>query len=326
MDVVFMGTPEFSVPTLEGLIAQEGINVLGVVTQPDRRRGRGQQLKPSPVKAKAQAAGLEIMQPKDVNSADSVDKLRSLAPQAMVVVAYGQILSKELLELPPLGCINVHASLLPKYRGPAPLHRVIINSEKQTGVTTIYMDQGLDTGDIILQEEIEIAAEDTVGVVHDRLAKLGAEVLLETLELVARDEAESEPQDDRKATYAQKITKEECLIDWTAEAQQIKDLIRGLNPWPGAYTYHQGQRLKVWESKIYDSKTKPSVVPGTVVNIEVEAGFVVQSGEGQLLITKVQPENKQSMSANDYLRGYDLQTGSILATDRKSSGEQNVDN
>jgi methionyl-tRNA formyltransferase len=324
MDVIFMGTPDFSVPTLETLVETEFINMLGVVTQPDRPRGRGQKLKPSPVKEKALEVALPVLQPEDINEAGSVNKLKEMDPDVIVVIAYGQILSKEILDLPELGCINVHASLLPKYRGPGPVHRVIINGEEETGITTMFMGEGLDTGDMILKEEVEIGEEETVGALHDRLANLGADVLIKTLKLLNQDDEPRIPQDDRKATYAQKIKKEEGLIDWTANAEEIKDQIRGMNPWPGAYTYHKGQRLKVWNSKIYDLKTKPSVIPGTVVDGEAEKGFIVQSGEGQLLILEVQPENKQRMSANDYLRGYDLEEGNVLTTDQTLSGEYNV--
>lgn len=321
MDVVFMGTPDFSVPTLKRLIEEDFTNVAGIVTQPDRPSGRGQKMHPSSVKEEALKADLTILQPEDINSSDAIDKLKELNPDVIVVIAYGQILNKEILDLPNLGCINVHASLLPKYRGSGPLHRVIINGEEKTGITTIHMEESLDTGDIILKEEVEIDSEETVGDLHDRLAVLGADVLLETLELIKTGEADRTPQDDRKATYAQKIAKEEGRIDWTASAQEIKNLIRGLNPWPGAYTFYNNNRLKVWASEIYDSKTKPSVIPGTVVDTEAESGFIVQSGEGQLLISKVQPENKQRMSANDFLRGYDLQEGTLLTADQDQNGD-----
>ncbi|MBM7623306.1 methionyl-tRNA formyltransferase [Sporohalobacter salinus] len=321
MDVIFMGTPDFSVPTLKRLIEEDFTDVIGVVTQPDRPRGRGQKMHPSPVKEEALKEDLTLLQPEDINNSDSVTKLKELNPDVIVVIAYGQILDKEILDLPKLGCINVHASLLPKYRGSGPLHRVIINGEEETGITTMYMEEGLDIGDIILKEKVEITSEETVGELHDRLAVLGAEVLLETLELIKAGEANRISQDDRKATYAQKITKEEGRIDWTASAQEIKNLIRGMNPWPGAYTFYNDNRLKVWNSRIYDSKTKPSVIPGTVVDIENESGFIVQSGEGQLLISEVQPENKQRMSANDFLRGYDLQEGTLLTTDQDQNGD-----
>ncbi|MGM0472128.1 MAG: methionyl-tRNA formyltransferase [Bacillota bacterium] len=316
MDVIMMGTPDFAVPTLKSLIDSDLTEVVGVVTQPDRRQGRGQKLQPSPVKQTALEHDLTLLQPEDINTPQAIAKLQELEPDVIVVVAYGQILDQEILDLPPLGAINVHASLLPKYRGSGPLHRVIINGEDKTGVTTMLMEEGLDTGPILKQSAVEIGPDLTVGQLHDQLAKLGAGLLIETLKEWANDQLTPQPQDDKKATYAQKITKDEGLIDWTASAQEIKDLICGLNPWPGAYTFYNRQRLKIWESSVYDSKTKPSVIPGTVVSVAADSGFIVQSGEGQLLISQVQPENKQRMSAEDFLHGYDLTEGTLLTTDQ----------
>ena len=244
MDIVFMGTPDFAVPCLEKLCESEISNVVGVITQPDRKRGRGQNLQAPPVKEAALDYDVEVYQPQKVTSEEGLDKLKEWNPDLIVVVAYGQILSKKVLELPELGCINVHASLLPKYRGAAPLHHVLINGEEVTGVTTMQMDEGMDTGDKILQEEVKIIPQDTVGSLHDRLSALGAKLLLETLNRIEAGTAPRISQDDEEATYAPKVTKDDGEIDWQKSAQDIWNMIRGMNPWPGAYTYKDGEILK----------------------------------------------------------------------------------
>ncbi|MGM0501582.1 MAG: methionyl-tRNA formyltransferase [Bacillota bacterium] len=311
MDIVFMGTPDFAVPCLEKLYESEIANVVGVITQPDRKRGRGQNLHPTPVKEVALDYDLEVFQPQEVTSEEGLTKLREWEPDLIVVVAYGQILGKEVLDLPKTGCVNVHASLLPKYRGAAPLHRSLINGEDVTGVTTMYMDEGMDTGDMILKDEIEIIPQDTVGSLHDKLAVNGANLLIETLEQIKAGTAPRIPQDDEQATYADKVTKEDGEIDWGQSAEDIWNLIRGMNPWPGAYTHKDGALLKIWDSEVY-SKENKDVKPGTIVKADDDLGIVVQTAQGQLLITQLQPANKSRMDATDYLLGYEVEPGEKL--------------
>ncbi len=227
MKVVFMGTPDFAVAALKSLCESDFIDVVGVVSQPDRRRGRGQKVKATPVKKEAMKRGIEVFQPQKVSTLEGINKLKEWNPDLIVVVAYGQILKKEVLELPPQGCINIHASLLPKYRGAAPIHRALINGEKVTGVTTMLMDEGMDTGDAILMEEIEIGQEDTVGTLHDKLAKLGAELIVKTLKAIDEGRASYEEQDNTKATYADKIDKAEGEVDWSKGAVEIWNLFGG---------------------------------------------------------------------------------------------------
>ncbi|WP_027339155.1 methionyl-tRNA formyltransferase [Halonatronum saccharophilum] len=313
MRVVFMGTPDFAVSALESLCESDFIDLVGVVSQPDRRRGRGQKVKPTPVKKEAVKRGIEVFQPKKVSTPEGIDKLKEWNPDLIVVVAYGQILKKEVLDLPQYGCVNIHASLLPKYRGAAPIHRAIINGEKKTGVTTMLMDEGMDTGDAILMEEVEIGKEDTVGSLHDKLAELGADLIVKTLKAIDEGSASYQKQDDAKATYADKISKAEGEIDWSKGAIEIWNLIRGMNPWPGAYTYYKGDLLKLWESEVYNkTKEEEGANPGNVVKVEDDLGIVIQTGKGQLLLTKVQPASKQRMSAADYLRGYKINKGNRL--------------
>ncbi|OCL27936.1 methionyl-tRNA formyltransferase [Orenia metallireducens] len=313
MRVAFMGTPDFAVPCLQALIEADFLDVVGVVSQPDRKRGRGQKVKPTPVKKRALKHDIEVFQPEKVSTAEGIAKLEEWNPEVIVVVAYGQILKEEVLNLPKYGCINIHASLLPKYRGAAPIHRAIIDGEEKTGITTMHMDKGMDTGDMILKEELEISPEDTVGTLHDKLSEIGANLIVETLKQIEAGSAPREQQDDEQATYAPKISKQEGLVDWSKDVRSIWNLIRGMNPWPGSYTYQEGSRLKLWNSKIYDNKkVAEGVIPGTVVKVDDELGIVVQTGEGQLLLTEVQPASKQRIDATDYLRGYDIRVGSKL--------------
>ena len=312
MEIVFMGTPAFAVPSLEKLCEAELTEVVGVITQPDRKRGRGQNLQAPPVKKVALDYDIEVYQPQKISTQEGINKLKEWNPDLIVVVAYGQILSKKVLELPELGCINVHASLLPKYRGAAPLHHVLINGEEVTGITTMQMDEGMDTGDKILQEEVEIIPQDTVGSLHDRLSTLGAKLLLETLNRIEAGTAPRISQDDEEATYAPKVTKDDGEIDWQKSAQDIWNMLRGMNPWPGAYTYKDGEILKLWDSEIYQDEKDSDFSPGSVVELKEKEGIVIQTGTGQLLITQLQPANKSRMDAADYLLGYDLEIGTKL--------------
>jgi len=301
-----MGTPDFAVPSLKALI-NSNYKILGVVTQPDRPRGRGQKPMPPPVKVIASAAGLPIRQP--VSNEELLAGLQHWLPEVIVVVAFGRILPQSILDLPATGCINLHASLLPSYRGAAPIHRAIMNGEKETGVTTMWITAQMDAGDIILQERLPISSTATTGEIHDRLAAIGAELLVHTLNLVAAGEAPRQHQDEALATYAPTLKPEEEKINWEQPAEVIYNHIRGLNPWPGAYTMRAGGRLKVYGARIVDKLTIG--VPGQVVST-AEEGFIVQAGKGQLLITEVQPSGKKIMPASAYLQGYPLAVGEVL--------------
>ncbi len=308
--VVFMGTPDFAVPCLDRLVA-DGHDVVAVVTQPDRPKGRGQKLAASPVKATAAAYGLPVLQPERIRTAEFLATVAALRPEVIVVVAFGQFLPNEMLALPPLGCVNVHASLLPRYRGAAPIHWAVMNGETVTGVTTMLMDTGMDTGNMILKAAIPIGPDETTGEVHDRLRELGAAVLSETLALLAAGTAPRTPQDDAAATYAPLLTRAVERIDWRRPATAIHNLVRGLNPWPGAYCLHDGKVLKVWRS---EPVTTAEVCgqPGRVIAAG-DAGAVVAAGAGAVRLTEVQPENRRRMSMGEYVRGYGLTVGGTLA-------------
>lgn len=302
-----MGTPDFAVPSLERLCEQ--CEIIAVVTQPDRPKGRGQKRKASPVKEFATEAGLEILQPEKVKTPEFTALLKDLQPDLIIVVAFGQILSKEILAIPPLGCINVHASLLPRYRGAAPIHWSIINGEKMTGVTTMFMDVGLDTGDMILRKECNISQEITTGELHDHLMRLGADLLGETITLLKAGKIVREAQDGEKSTYAPLLTKATEKIDWSLPADRIHDLVRGLTPWPGAYCLLHDKILKIWRTKCVVS-IAGSARPGEVLEITSD-GFLVAAGTGALEILELQPASKRKMSARDYVCG-----GAITTSDR----------
>jgi len=308
--VVFMGTPEFATPCLEMLI-REKYEVVAVVTQPDRPKGRGKKIAFSPVKEAALVHGLTVLQPEKVRDSAFVDQLAALRPDVIVVVAFGQILPLAILELPPLGCVNVHASLLPRYRGAAPIHWAVINGEQETGITTMFMDSGMDTGDMILQVSLPIGSNDTTGMVHDALKELGAEVLAQTLDLLAQGVAPRIPQDHEQATYAPRLTREIERINWNGSATAVHNLIRGLNPWPGAYCLRQGQPLKIWRSEVVNP-TAVSGRPGEIIDLEGD-GFVIQTGLGLIKIKEVQPEARKRMHAQAFVSGYGLSVGEILA-------------
>ncbi len=313
MRIGFMGTPDFAVPCLEALTAADFIDVVGVVSQPDRRRGRGQKLQPTPVKKVALKHNLEVFQPEKISTPEGIKKLEEWNLDLMVVVAYGQILKEEVLNVPQLGCINIHASLLPEYRGAAPIHRAIIGGQKKTGITTMHMDVGMDTGDMILKEEVKITDTDTVGTLHDKLSTVGASLIVETLSQVKDNIAPRVEQDDKLATYAPKIDKKEGEINWADDAQSIWNLIRGMNPWPGSYTYYQGDLLKLWKSEVYQDNLKNTKSEaGTIVAVDNDLGIIVQTGQGQILLKELQPASKQRMTATDYLRGYQIKVGDKL--------------
>jgi len=306
--VVFMGTPDFAVPCLEALTKYH--DVIAVFTQPDRPRGRGQKLAPSPVKAFSEKAHLSVYQPPKIKTDEAESLLERLQPDFIAVVAFGQILSKRILRAPRLGCINVHASLLPRYRGAAPLHWAILNGEKESGVTTMFMDEGLDTGDMILKRSVKITDDMNTGELHDILMKSGAELLLQTTELIANGKAPREKQDDAQASYAPLLKKNVEKIDWRQDAAQIHNKIRGLNPWPGAYCLFRGQNLKLWRSRV-NALDNVSGDAGTVLEITPD-GFTVAAGRGAVELFELQPAGKRRMTAKEYIRGHGLRAGDRL--------------
>ena len=309
MRVIFMGTPDFSVGTLEALIAA-GHEVCLAVTQPDKPKGRGGRMQYTPVKEKALFYNIPVYQPKRVRDPECVEELRKYKADVMVVVAFGQILPKEILEMTPYGCINVHASLLPKYRGAAPIQWAIIEGEKVTGVTTMQMDEGLDTGDMILKTEVPVTADETGESLHDKLAAAGAALCVETLKALEDGTAVREKQGDSPTAYAKMLTKELGNIDWAEPAVKIERLVRGLNSWPSAYTHWNGKVMKIWRAAAEASETA-DVQPGTVVSVEKES-FAVQTGDGVLRVLEVQMPGKKRMDVGAFLRGNTMEPGELL--------------
>lgn len=307
LGIVFMGTPDFAVPTLKNLIGNN-YYIKAVVTQPDRPKGRGKKISYSPVKQEAMGHGFKILQPEKL-STEFINNLVELKPDLIIVVAYGKILPESVLRTPPLGCVNVHASLLPQYRGAAPIHRALINGEKTTGITTMYMTKGMDTGDIILQRDTNIKEDETVGLLHDRLAEMGAEVLLETIEYIVKGNVFRREQDQEKATYAPPLKREEEIINWEDSARNIFNQVRGMNPWPGAYTFFKEKRLKIWGSRV--AQEEGSFKPGKVLKIN-EEGIKIGTGKGILLATELQLSGSRKMSAVDFLKGNKLEAGDLL--------------
>lgn len=294
-----MGTPEFAVPCLAALY--EHCDVIGVVTQPDKPRGRGQKLVPSPVKAWAEAHGLPVWQPKRIKEEDFTAFLEEQKPDLMVVVAFGQILSQRILDIPPYGCINVHGSLLPRYRGAAPMQWCVIDGEKKTGITTMFMDAGLDTGDMLLKAEFPIGPDTTLEEVHDGLMALGAKVLIDTLEELSAGTLKRIPQTG-ESNYAPMLTKETGHIHWQDCAQKIHNLVRGLDSWPGAYTFLAGKKYKIWRTRCTTEKTEAQ--SGTILRADKKEGLFVVAGDGVLEITELQAPGKKRMAAKDYLNGH----------------------
>lgn len=314
MRVIFMGTPEFSVGTLEALIAA-GHDVCLAVTQPDKPKGRGGKMQYTPVKEKALFYDIPVYQPKRVRDPECVEELRKYHADVIVVIAFGQILPKSILELTPYGCINVHASLLPKYRGAAPIQWAVIDGEPVSGVTTMQMDEGLDTGDMIMKREVPVSEEETGESLHDKLAAAGAQLCTDTLKALEDGTAVWEKQGESPTAYARMLTKEMGNIDWTWPAVKIERLIRGLNSWPGTYSKWNGKVLKIWRAKP-DTSTESgsSVRPGTVVDIG-KNDFAVQTGEGLLRILEVQMPGKKRMETGAFLRGNTMKPGEILVQD-----------
>ena len=316
MRIIYMGTPEFAAIALSAIVKEH--EVVAVVTQPDKPQGRNRKLVPTPVKVKAQEYEIPVYQPEKVREAEMVETLRSYKPDAIVVAAYGQILPESILSIPPYGCINIHASLLPKYRGAAPIERAIIDGETVTGVTTMYMEKGLDTGDMISKIVVPIAKDETGGTLFDKLAEAGAKLLVETLPHIFDGTAVYEKQPEESPTpYAGMITKQMGLINFGKSAEELERLVRGLNPWPSAFTFWNGKTLKVWESFVVKSEEagteKPE--PGTVVKTD-KKGIYVACGEDVLVLSQVQLEGKKRMDADAFLRGCHIETGSRF-TDKK---------
>lgn len=308
MRVIFMGTPDFAVPSLEALLTKH--EVVLVVTQPDKPKGRGKKMVPTPVKACALEHGIPVLQPEKVKEPEFVEQLRSYEPDLIAVTAFGQILSEPILEMPKYGCINVHGSLLPKYRGAAPMQWSIIDGEKVIGITTMYMAKGLDSGDMLLKAEVEITDEDTFATIHDKMAVTGANLLLDTLDQLEAGTLERIPQDHDAATYAPMITKETGHIDWSKNRQDIINLIRGLNPVPAAYTIYEEEVLKIFGASLSDVQAD-SAANGEIVAV-VKKGFVVKCGDGCLLITEVQARGGKRMMTDAYLRGHAMKEGILL--------------
>ena len=315
MKIVYMGTPDFAVPPLEALV-RSGYEVAAVVTQPDKPKGRGKTLMPTPVKEEAMKHDIPVYQPLKVRDPEFVEILENIAPDIIVVAAFGQIIPKKILDMPKYGCINIHASLLPKYRGAAPIQQAVIDGEKESGVTIMRMATGLDTGDMISKVVVPIEAEETGGSLFDKLAQAGAELLTETLPSIENGTAVYEKQPEESPTpYAAMIDKKMGLMDFSKSAEELERLVRGLNPWPSAYTFLNGKTLKVWKSTVEKTANSGETAPGTVTAVD-KAGIHVACGEDTLVLCEVQLEGKKRMETDAFLRGYQVDTGTVL-TDHK---------
>ena len=308
MKVIFMGTPDLSVGTLEALI-DAGHEVVLVVTQPDKPKGRGGKVLYTPVKEAALAHDIPVYQPVKIREPECIEELRKYKADIMVVIAFGQILPKEILEMTPYGCVNVHASLLPAYRGAAPIQWAVINGDKVSGVTTMQMDEGLDTGDMLLKEEIVLDEKETGGSLHDKIADAGARLCIETLKALEQGTVTPVKQGESTTEYARKLDKRMGNISWEKPAEEIERLIRGLNPWPSAYTDWNGKVMKIWQAEVCEGDTKE--VPGTVVKVEKD-GFYVQTGKDLLKVTELQIPGKKKMDAGAFLRGCRIENGEVL--------------
>ena len=316
MKIVFMGTPDFAVETLEAIL-EAGHQVAAVVTQPDKAKGRGKAVLMPPVKEKALEHGITVWQPVRVKQDESLfENLKKTAPDAIVVAAFGQILPKKILELPRLGCINVHASLLPKYRGSAPIQWAVIDGEKETGITTMMMDEGLDTGDMLEKTVVPLDKDETGGSLFDKLSKEGGRLIVSTLKKLEDKTAVRTKQPESGTSYAKMLDKTMGEIDWTMGAAAIERLIRGLNPWPSAYTHYEGKTLKLWAAEVAEENEDgggemPAAVPGQITETGRDY-FLVQTGQGLLSVKELQLEGKKKMDTGSFLRGYPLKTGAVL--------------
>ena len=314
MKIVYMGTPDFAVPPLAALV-KAGYEVTAVITQPDKPKGRGKTLLPTPVKEEAMKHEITVYQPQKVRDPEFVEVLKNLAPDMIVVAAFGQIIPKEILDMPKYGCINIHASLLPKYRGAAPIQQAVIDGEKESGVTIMKMGMGLDTGDMISQAVVTLSEDETGGSLFDRLAETGASLLIQTIPSIENGTATYTKQPEESPTpYAAMITKKMGLLDFSRNADVLERLVRGMNPWPSAYTYLNNKTLKVWKAVVEDAESG-KVAPGTIVGVD-KKGIHVACGEKILVLQEVQLEGKKRMETDAFLRGYQVTEGTIL-TDHK---------
>ena len=305
--VIFMGTPEFSVPTLQALIDDKTIEVIAVVTQPDRKVGRKQILTPSPVKQLAETHNIAILQPEKLSGSEEMQQILDLAPDLLITAAYGQFVPTKLLKAPTYGAINVHASLLPKYRGAAPIHYAVLKGEEKTGITIMYMEKVMDAGNIISQREIPITDADDTGTLFEKLSILGRDLLMDTLPAIFAGENESIEQDEAEVSFSPMISKEQEKIDWNNTAREVFNQVRALRPAPGAYTLLEGERFKVWDTQVIDDKTVKE--PGEVVRLDKE-NLYIACGEGTVLSLKeVQPAGKKRLNIINYLAGADLKEG-----------------
>ena len=316
MKVVFMGTPDFAVDALQAII-EAGHEVTAVVTQPDKPKGRGKEMQATPVKTCALEHQIPVFQPVKVKEPEAVETLRSYEADIFVVVAFGQILSEEILQMPKYGCVNIHASLLPKYRGAGPIQWAIINGEKETGITIQQMDKGVDTGDILFQSVVPIDAKETGESLFEKLAKAGAALIVEALPKIEAGEVTPRKQDESQASHAKMLQKSMSRIDWNKKATELDCLIRGMISWPGASSGYHGKTLKIWQQEPVIKDQLPEKVltgaePGTVIAVEKDAIYV-QTGEGALKLTEVQLEGKKRMAVKDFLLGYPVQPGEVLA-------------
>jgi len=311
MKIIFMGTPDFAVGTLEALV-EAGHEVVLAVTQPDKPKGRGKEMQYTPVKERALKYDIPVFQPRRIREEECIEELRKYNADIMVVVAFGQILPKEILEMCTYGCINVHASLLPKYRGSAPIQWAIIDGEEVTGVTTMQMDEGLDTGDMLLKTEVTIEPKETGGSLFDKLAQAGAKLCVETLEALQNGTVTPIPQGETTTAYAKMLDKQLGNIDWNKTGVEIERLIRGLTPWPSAYTNWNDKVMKIWDAEVSDIDVEmEDAKPGTIVKVEKDA-FYVQTGEGLLKVCELQIPGKKRMDAGAFLRGYQVKVGEKL--------------
>ncbi len=315
MKIVFMGTPDFAVPTLQALI-REGHEVVAVVTNEDKPKNRGFEMQMPPVKTCAIGHGIFVMQPAKIKkNVEFIHTLESFHADVFVIVAYGKILPVSVLNIPRFGCINVHGSLLPKYRGAAPIQWSIINGEKVVGVTTMQMDEGMDTGDILLKKEMTVLETDTAGVMHDKLSHVGAMLLIETLKGIEEGTIQPMKQDEAEASYTRMLEKKDGMIDWSKTSEKIFCFVRGMTPWPSAFTYLKDQTMKVFETKIENGTFNG--ICGQIIEISEEKGILVKTGDGALWVTKLQMQNKKQMDATEYLRGNKVEIGEILKCELK---------